>query len=80
MVTSTFVMVPLRGNLDTRLKKLHTESLDAIVLAAAGILRMGLSERITQVLDETVMLPAVGQGADVDQPPGHATPPVGIQQ
>lgn len=62
-VRPDFVMVPLRGNLDTRLKKLHTESLDAIVLAAAGVLRMGLSERITQVLDETVMLPAVGQGA-----------------
>jgi len=62
-VRPDFVIVPLRGNLDTRLKKLHTESLDAIVLAAAGVLRMGLSERITQVLDETVMLPAVGQGA-----------------
>lgn len=62
-VRPDFVIVPLRGNLDTRLKKLQTESLDAIVLAAAGVLRMGLSERITQVLDETVMLPAVGQGA-----------------
>ena len=56
-------IVPLRGNLDTRLKKLETESLDAIVLAAAGVRRMGLAERITQVLDETLMLPAVGQGA-----------------
>ncbi|WP_319526403.1 hydroxymethylbilane synthase [uncultured Desulfosarcina sp.] len=62
-VRPDFVIVPLRGNLDTRLKKLHAESLDAIVLAAAGVRRMGLSERITQVLDETVMLPAVGQGA-----------------
>ncbi|GAB6906978.1 hydroxymethylbilane synthase [Desulfosarcina cetonica] len=56
-------IVPLRGNLDTRLKKLETESLDAIVLAAAGVRRLGLSDRITQTLDETVMLPAVGQGA-----------------
>ncbi|BBO92022.1 porphobilinogen deaminase [Desulfosarcina ovata subsp. ovata] len=56
-------IVPLRGNLDTRLKKLETESLDAIVLAAAGVRRLGLADRITQVLDETVMLPAVGQGA-----------------
>lgn len=56
-------IVPLRGNLDTRLKKLHTESLDAIVLAAAGVRRLGLADRITQVLDESVMLPAVGQGA-----------------
>jgi hydroxymethylbilane synthase len=62
-VRPDFVIVPLRGNLDTRLKKLHTESLDAIVLAAAGVRRMGLADRITQVLDETVMLPAVGQGA-----------------
>lgn len=58
-----FIIVPLRGNLDTRLKKLHAESLDAIVLAAAGVRRMGLSERITQIMDEAVMLPAVGQGA-----------------
>jgi hydroxymethylbilane synthase len=62
-VRPDFVIVPLRGNLDTRLKKLQTESLDAIVLAAAGVLRMGLSDHITQVIDETVMLPAVGQGA-----------------
>ena len=56
-------IVPLRGNLDTRLKKLETESLDAIVLAAAGVRRLGLADRITQVLDEAIMLPAVGQGA-----------------
>lgn len=62
-VRPDFSIVPLRGNLDTRLKKLHAEALDAIVLAAAGVRRMGLSERISQVLDETVMLPAVGQGA-----------------
>ncbi len=54
---------PLRGNLDTRLKKLETEGLDAVVLAAAGVRRLGLAERITEVLDEAVMLPAVGQGA-----------------
>ena len=56
-------IVPLRGNLDTRLRKLETEGLDAIVLAAAGIRRLGLSDRITQILDATIMLPAVGQGA-----------------
>jgi hydroxymethylbilane synthase len=55
-----FDIVPLRGNLDTRLKKLESESLDAIVLAAAGVRRLGLAARITQVLDEAVMLPAVG--------------------
>ncbi|PIE66916.1 MAG: hydroxymethylbilane synthase [Deltaproteobacteria bacterium] len=60
---SDLTIVSLRGSLETRLKKLETEGLDAIVLAAAGIRRMGLTDRITQVLDESVMLPAVGQGA-----------------
>jgi hydroxymethylbilane synthase len=56
-------IVPLRGNLDTRLRKLMEEDLDAIVLAAAGVRRLGLERRITQYLDDSVMLPAVGQGA-----------------
>jgi hydroxymethylbilane synthase len=54
---------PLRGNLDTRLKKLQTENLDAIVLAAAGIKRLNLAHRITEYLPSDIMLPAVGQGA-----------------
>ncbi len=54
---------PLRGNLDTRLKKLHTENLDAIVLAAAGVKRLNLEKQITEYLDTDIMLPAVGQGA-----------------
>jgi hydroxymethylbilane synthase len=53
----------LRGNLDTRLKKLETENLDAIVLAAAGVKRLNLEERITQYLEPSLMLPAVAQGA-----------------
>jgi hydroxymethylbilane synthase len=57
------VVLPLRGNLDTRLKKLETENLDAIILAAAGVKRLGLENKITEYLDETIMLPAVGQGA-----------------
>jgi len=57
------IIAPLRGNLDTRLKKLYTENLDAIVLAAAGIKRLNLEEHITQYLDADIMLPAVGQGA-----------------
>jgi hydroxymethylbilane synthase len=57
------VVLPLRGNLDTRLKKLKTENLDAIILAAAGVKRLGLENRITEYLDENIMLPAVGQGA-----------------
>ena len=62
-VRPDLTIVPLRGNLDTRLRKLHDEFLDAIVLAAAGVRRLGLADRITQVLDRSVMLPAVGQGA-----------------
>jgi hydroxymethylbilane synthase len=54
---------PLRGNLDTRIRKLETQKLDAIVLAAAGVRRLGLEERITEYLPEEIMLPAIGQGA-----------------
>lgn len=57
------VILPLRGNLDTRIKKLETENMDAIILAAAGVKRLGFESRITEYLDENVMLPAVGQGA-----------------
>jgi hydroxymethylbilane synthase len=57
------IIEPLRGNLNTRLKKLHTENLDAIVLAAAGVKRLNLQAHITQYLDADIMLPAVGQGA-----------------
>jgi hydroxymethylbilane synthase len=54
---------PLRGNLDTRLRKLDEGGYDAIVLAAAGLKRLGLGERIREVFEPTVMLPAAGQGA-----------------
>lgn len=57
------VILPLRGNLDTRLKKLETENMDAIILAAAGVKRLNFESRITEYIDENVMLPAVGQGA-----------------
>ena len=58
-------IVPLRGNLDTRLRKLENDSegLDAIVLAAAGVKRLGLGHKITEYLNSDIMLPAVGQGA-----------------
>jgi hydroxymethylbilane synthase len=54
---------PLRGNLDTRLRKLDEGQYDAIVLAAAGLKRLGLASRIRAVFDVTRMIPAAGQGA-----------------
>lgn len=54
---------PLRGNLDTRLRKLNEGQYDAIVLAAAGLKRLGLAERIRGVFEPEAMLPAAGQGA-----------------
>ncbi|HOB95596.1 MAG TPA: hydroxymethylbilane synthase [Aquabacterium sp.] len=54
---------PLRGNLDTRLRKLDEGGYDAIILAAAGLKRLGLAERIRAPFDETAMIPAAGQGA-----------------
>jgi hydroxymethylbilane synthase len=57
------VIIPLRGNLETRLRKLSEEGLDAIVLAAAGVKRLGMTDRITEYLTPERMLPAVGQGA-----------------
>jgi hydroxymethylbilane synthase len=56
-------IIPLRGNLDTRIRKLASEGLDAIVVAAAGVKRLGLTERITEVLPPEISLPAIGQGA-----------------
>jgi hydroxymethylbilane synthase len=54
---------PLRGNLDTRLRKLDDGLYDAIVLAAAGLKRLGLGQRIRDTFEPDVMLPAAGQGA-----------------
>ena len=56
-------IVPLRGNLDTRLAKLDRGEMQAIILAAAGLKRLGLVERIRQVIAPELMLPAAGQGA-----------------
>ena len=54
----------IRGNIDTRLEKLKTEEYDAIILAAAGLARMGWKQDVvTEFLDETLCVPAVGQGA-----------------
>jgi len=53
----------LRGNLDTRLRKLDEGHFDAIILAAAGVKRLGWAERITEMLEPDISLPAIGQGA-----------------
>jgi hydroxymethylbilane synthase len=56
-------LVDLRGNVDTRLRKLEEQDLDAVILAEAGLVRLGLGHRIAEVLDPDWMLPAVGQAA-----------------
>jgi len=58
-----FELVPLRGNLDTRLKKLETMNLDGIVLALAGVKRLGFDEKVTEIISTDISLPAIGQGA-----------------
>ena len=57
------VIEPVRGNLDTRLRKLDEGQYDAILLACAGLKRLGWSDRIAEVLPPDIMCPAVGQGA-----------------
>jgi len=54
---------PLRGNLDTRIRKLTSEHLDAIILAGAGVKRLNLEHVISEYIDPDIILPAVGQGA-----------------
>ncbi len=56
-------VVPLRGNVDTRLRKLDAGEVDAVILAAAGLRRLGLEARITEFLPADRMVPAIGQGA-----------------
>lgn len=58
-----FKILDLRGNLDTRLKKLETDDLDAIVVAYAGLRRMGYTGPVSQIIPFDIMLPAVGQGS-----------------
>ncbi|HEY3233562.1 MAG TPA: hydroxymethylbilane synthase [Polyangiaceae bacterium] len=60
---SDVMVIPLRGNVDTRLRKCSEGQVDAVVLARAGLARLGLLDRVTQVLDVERMLPAIGQGA-----------------
>jgi len=56
-------ILPLRGNVDTRLKKLRSGAFDAVILAAAGMTRLGLEAEISQILPTAEILPAIGQGA-----------------
>jgi hydroxymethylbilane synthase len=57
------IMQDIRGNVDTRLRKLDQRQYDAIVLASAGLRRLGWADRIAELLDPAVMCPAAGQGA-----------------
>lgn len=57
------ITLPLRGNVGTRLEKLDSDELDGIILAAAGLIRLNLANRITEHLSADISLPAVGQGA-----------------
>jgi len=56
-------ILSLRGNVNTRLSKLDAGEYDAIILASAGLKRLGMENRITQCLDTSISLPAIGQGA-----------------
>lgn len=56
-------IVQLRGNLDTRIRKLDEGQFDAIIVAVAGVKRLGLAYRITEILEPEICLPAIGQGA-----------------
>lgn len=60
---SAFNVEPLRGNVDTRIRKLHEQGLDAIILAWAGVKRMGFADQVKQILPLDLMVPAGGQGA-----------------
>lgn len=62
-VRPDFVIHQLRGNVDTRLRKLKEGQYDAIILAAAGVKRLGLAENVSEYIDPEISLPAIGQGA-----------------
>ncbi|MBO6179106.1 MAG: hydroxymethylbilane synthase [Selenomonadaceae bacterium] len=60
---SDLEIVSLRGNVETRLRKITEENLDGAVLAVAGLKRLGFEDKISEVISKDIMLPAVGQGA-----------------
>lgn len=62
-IRSDLEIVPIRGNVQTRLRKMEDEKLDGIILASAGLKRLDLEHIITDYFDPTIFLPAIGQGA-----------------
>jgi hydroxymethylbilane synthase len=62
-INASWAVIPLRGNLDTRIRQLESAGLDAIILAAAGVRRLGWEGRVSEYLPPETMLPAAGQGA-----------------
>ncbi len=56
-------MLTIRGNVETRIRKLDDDNLDAVILAAAGLKRLGLTEKVAEYLDADFSIPAIGQGA-----------------
>jgi len=56
-------MVIIRGNVETRIRKLDDDNLDAVILAAAGLKRLGFTEKVAEYLDVDLSIPAIGQGA-----------------
>ncbi len=60
---SRLAVIPIRGNVETRIKKIKTERLDGIILAFAGVKRLGFEKYVRQVIPANVMIPACGQGA-----------------
>jgi hydroxymethylbilane synthase len=56
-------IVSIRGNVDTRIRKIETENLAGAVLAAAGVLRLGFGDKVTEFLESDLVIPAIGQGA-----------------
>lgn len=62
-IRSDLEVVPIRGNVQTRLQKMNNEGLDGIILASAGLKRLGEEKIITDYFDPTIFLPAIGQGA-----------------
>jgi hydroxymethylbilane synthase len=56
-------MVIIRGNVETRIRKLDEDNLDAVILAAAGLKRLGFTDKVTEYLDADLSIPAIGQGA-----------------